>query len=255
MLGKLIKYEFKATARIILPLFGATILFALVSRILMPDPLWYTQGLASALQGIMMFFYFISVFALFIVNLVILIRRFYKSLFRDEGYLTHTLPVTTDQIIFGKLIPAFCWYIAAIIIFGLSAAFVFASSWVFQMVPFGELMHEVQRDLGIYGATVFLLFINLILSSFVWILGFYLALSIGQLFRSARILWSILIYFGLSIVVSITSLILEEIFDIAQIGMGGGGGDMLLLTLATLAQGVIYYFIIRQILKKKLNLS
>ena len=253
MLGKLIKYEFKATGRTILPLFGATILFALVSRILMPDPFWHTQGLANTLQGIMMFFYGVSLFALFIVNLVILIRRFYKSLFRDEGYLTHTLPVTTDQIIFGKLIPAFCWYIAAIIISALSAAFMFASSWVFQMIPFGDLMREIQRDLGIYGPAIVLLFLNLILSSFVWILGFYLALSIGQLFRSAKILWSILVYFGLSIVVSIISIVFEEVSGVTAVG--GSILEISLLTLFTLAQGMIYYFIVRQILKKKLNLT
>ena len=252
MLGKLIKYEFKATARTILPLFAATILFALVSRILMPDPLWHTQGLASALQAVMLFFYALSLFALFIVNFVILIRRFYKSLFRDEGYLTHTLPITTDQMILGKLIPAFCWYIAAMIISVLSAGLMFASSWIFQVLPFGDIMHEIQRELGIYGFTILLSFVNFILSSFVWILGFYLALSIGQLFRTAKILWSILIYFGISIASSIGSTVFLALFDATSINTTL---EMIFLTLLTLAQGLIYYFIIRLILQKKLNLS
>ena len=34
MLGKLIKYEFKATGRILLPLYGALLVFALINRLL-----------------------------------------------------------------------------------------------------------------------------------------------------------------------------------------------------------------------------
>lgn len=44
-----------------------------------------------------------------IATLVIIVRRFYKSIFGREGYLSLTLPVSTHQLILSKLLAAFIW--------------------------------------------------------------------------------------------------------------------------------------------------
>lgn len=51
-----------------------------------------------------------------LVTYVIVIMRFYKSCYGDEGYLTQTLPVSGKQIYFSKLLVAFCWCLLSILL-------------------------------------------------------------------------------------------------------------------------------------------
>ena len=54
MLGKLMKYEFKATSRMLLPINGAMLLFALINRLFMELNFFQTGNMAiSALATVM----------------------------------------------------------------------------------------------------------------------------------------------------------------------------------------------------------
>ena len=50
--------------------------------------------------------------ALVTVTTILILYRYYKNFFTDEGYLTFTLPVTRDQLLWSKIINAFIWEIA-----------------------------------------------------------------------------------------------------------------------------------------------
>ncbi|MEG1001036.1 MAG: ABC transporter permease, partial [Cellulosilyticaceae bacterium] len=110
MLGKLIKYEFKATGRTFLPLYGAILIVALVQRFFGRS----SQELFEELNRIGDFAT-IALVALFmalgVITLVVTIQRFQKSLLSDEGYLMFTLPVKTRSLIASKMIVATTWVI------------------------------------------------------------------------------------------------------------------------------------------------
>lgn len=95
MLRKLIKYDLKVFGKIMIPLWGVMIILGLIRGI-------QSQfDNASFVKEIVLIFYFI-----FIVNLIIIIQRFYKSMYGQEGYLTHTLPITANKLILSKVISA-----------------------------------------------------------------------------------------------------------------------------------------------------
>ena len=82
MLGKLIRHEIKSTARIFLPLYAVLLVFALLNRYLNPLQVFDSSGtpnLESMLKGISISLYVILIIAVFVLTLVIVIQRFYKT--------------------------------------------------------------------------------------------------------------------------------------------------------------------------------
>ena len=103
MLGKLMKYEFKATSRMLLPINGAMLLFALINRLFMELNFFQTGNMAiSALATVMAVMYVMVIIAAFVITLIVIIQRFYKNLLTDEGYLMFTLPVKAHSHITSK---------------------------------------------------------------------------------------------------------------------------------------------------------
>ena len=115
MLGKLMKYEFKATARIYAPLYAALLFMSLISRLLgsQPADTPYTISMvvASMLIG-----------AAFVITFILTLQRFYKNFMGSEGYLMHTLPVSVNKLIWSKLLVATIWSIVCAVAVFLSIA-------------------------------------------------------------------------------------------------------------------------------------
>ena len=114
MLGKLMKHEFRATARIMLPVMGAMAALALLANLSI-------RGLAGNLSDVPMLkilftliiiFFGAAVVATVVMSLVIMVSRFYRNLLKDEGYLMFTLPVSVHELIWSKLIVSLVWFLA-----------------------------------------------------------------------------------------------------------------------------------------------
>ena len=113
MLGKLMKHEFRATARIMLPVMGAMVALALLANLSI-------RGLAGNLSDVPMLrilfvliiiFFGVAVVATAVMSLVIMVSRFYRNLLKDEGYLMFTLPVSVHELIWSKLIVSLVWFL------------------------------------------------------------------------------------------------------------------------------------------------
>ena len=95
MLGKLIKHEFRATGRILLPLLGAELLLSVLAGFSVRGlDRVENMGILGVMYVTTLVVFFLGLFALSVVAFVLMIQRFYKNLLRDEGYLSMTLPVT-----------------------------------------------------------------------------------------------------------------------------------------------------------------
>ena len=95
MLRKLIRYEFLATGRIFLPLYGAFVLISLIMRGAMQiQNIWRIEenSFMNLLMVIPMLLYVGMFVATVVGTILIAISRFYKNLLSEEGYLTFTLP-------------------------------------------------------------------------------------------------------------------------------------------------------------------
>ena len=120
MLGKLLKYELKRSARKFFPLVLGYMIVALIFSLM----LRYGESVKSP-NFLMIFIvvsiaYGIAVGALFTVGFTISLTNFHKTLFTDEGYLMLTIPVKPYYHIFTKFISSVIWSAASMIVFVLS---------------------------------------------------------------------------------------------------------------------------------------
>lgn len=154
MVGKLVKYEFQATARLYLPLYLVMVVFSVLGRFSLwrlpwqitsePDFLGGTSFHADVIVGentflgqllgtlavMILVTYVLVVLGSMVVYFVITLQRFWRNLMGDEGYLMFTLPVTPGQLLWSKAICAFVWGIATFLMVLLSAAILAWHPWV-----------------------------------------------------------------------------------------------------------------------------
>ena len=82
MLRKLIKYEFKATGRILLPLYGALIITAIINRLF----IGFNSGsraLGKLHIQLLMLLYVALIVGIGIMTFIIIIQRFNNNLLKD----------------------------------------------------------------------------------------------------------------------------------------------------------------------------
>lgn len=273
MLGKLIKQEFRATGRILLPLLlaelGLSILAGLSVRGL--DRL-ENLGFLGVLFVTILVVFFLGLFALCVVAFVLMIQRFYKNLLRDEGYVSMTLPVSVDGHIWAKLLVSFVWFAVVGLLSVLSMLTVFSIGARLEAVSFGELrealpvLREGIRRIGAGNLVLFGLegLILGFLGCCATCLRCYAALAIGHSAADHKLLLSFVAY----IVIGMALSILQNSLAIGLLPKLDPGAFLAGMNSAAqfhLAMGVVillgalycalFYFVTRWFLKNKLNLA
>lgn len=219
MLGKLLKHEWKAIWKIPTILICALLVLAVLAGLGFSSPIWFSdlEGLDILIVMTWMVFY-MAIIGVSIGVILYLAVRFYKSMFTDEGYLTHTLPVTTRQLLISKVLPIAAWIflsmvgilVSIMIVAGMAVVFLLQGDIGWNGVAEGilYLWREINSSIGI-GFTSFLagiLFMILagILYGTMMIVG---SISIGQMVHKHKILGSIGAYFAMNTVVQILSMV------------------------------------------------
>lgn len=200
MLGKLIKHEFRATGRLMAPLFGALLLLAVFSRVTnqilqqVPNPTRVLY-IVSVLLAIV---YVLAGLGVMVFSTVLMIKRFHQNFLTDEGYLMFTLPVSVHSLLWSKLITA-----ALFFLFTFAAELLALAIVIWQGGVSTELYNNFisgLRELGSYytgnGIAIALeAFAMLFVSLLVTCLLFYAPMSIGYSFANHKGLLSVVFYF------------------------------------------------------------
>jgi hypothetical protein len=276
MLGKLLKHEFRATGRLMLPALGAVLVLAVLANFSIRFIQVTDSTFLTILFGLVIGAFGIGMIAAAVMTLVLMILRFYRNLLRDEGYLMHTLPVSVHELVWSKLIVSLVWFAVT----GLVICLVVILTALIQTgTDLGELfagfpswaeIRDFLREAGLSGGDLWLIggemLLAAILSGLVTCLHFYAAMSLGHIFSKDKVLMSILFFVGLSIVFSIfqtgASLTMSaqmenliEGVDTARQGMRLVQGLFARGLVAELIQAVVLYLITTFGLQKKLNLA
>lgn len=254
VLRKLLKYDLRANMKIFLFIWPAILVFAVIERLAISADL---EGkLGTVLITTTTTIFVLAVIAACIVSLVVSIVRFYSGLLRDEGYLMFTLPVKPWQLILSKFLTALLTVVVTAVIS------VFASWYLFDGISgFYEAAKLLWYELDLpSGLTLLLVGAILLTSICMLLLQIYLSCSIGQLFKRHRILWSVLVYYGINILVemiSVSGLIGFNAFSaFAYTATVAKINTLLAIVLAVQAAlCVLYFFLSERILRKKLNLE
>ena len=150
MLGKLMKYEWKATWKLLLSANILTVVMTGLARCMV-----YLMGqtghsdfrMVDFMAVMVLFTYVGSMFAVCIGTTIYLIHRFYTSTYGDQGYLLHTLPVDTHHIIIAKVLVSSAWVIINMVSIYLSVIFLRAtSSEIFHSMMEGMVDSGTNKD-------------------------------------------------------------------------------------------------------------
>lgn len=281
MLGKLFKYEMKATARWLLPMYAGVILFSIINKIFMSVSFLGSNDRAETLpvlvQGVLNFassisltLYIVIIIATFVLTFAIMLQRFYKNLLGDEGYLMFTLPVKPSAHIFSKLFASTIWYLLSFVVTIASIAILLIQKIDFGMVWnfLSKIFVTLSTLTGINATLVLIeLAVTLLVSLISSTLMFYAAIAMGHTRCNHRMLYSFGSYLLLNFITQILSFLLmlactlpfqnnlvqffsQEIPPEAYIHI------MLISSIVlTTVLSVGYYVITNHILSKKLNLE
>lgn len=265
MLTKLLKYEFKATARLFLPFYLVLLVFALVNRfidfeqLVAIDAQVFGFGVLEMFGFLARLLYFVLVVGIQVMTLLILLQRFYKSLLGDEGYLMFTLPVHPRQHIVSKLIAAAVWITASGLVTAFSIMIITARA---------EMWEVLQRAVSVFGSafgvTGFFVFPGALLAVMAsGILMIYAAVALGHISPRHKILVSLAWYAALGFASTTLLFIfltrirapLQEITGVINDGMAINLGIVWYVLLPAVVLGAIYFVLTNYILERRLNLE
>ncbi len=266
MLAKLLKYEFKATARLFLPFYLVLLLFALVNRFINFERLVdldariFGFGALEMLAFLARLLYFVLIVGILVMTLLILLQRFYKSLLGDEGYLMFTLPVRPWQHIAAKLIAAMAWTTASGLVTAGSIAIFTAKAELWPALWEGA--NHIKATFGLAG---FFIYPGAVLvAGASGILMIYAAIALGQLSSGHRILTSLAWFAALDFVSKTLQLTIilvlargywEKIIDAAGDAVYINFTVVWFLILPTVILGALYFLLTNYILERRLNLE
>ncbi len=199
MLGKLMKYEFKATGRIFLLLFGSILIMATVTQLLNKLNSDIPHIISLMLSSML-------ITTGFVVTLILTIQRFYKTLLSTEGYLMHTLPVSTGRLIVSKLLTATLWAFVCVIVAWLATMILSGSD-----IRYSSTIH-IFNDIGLPAGETFLYIVELAVAAVVsvmcGILFLYACMALSMLFEKHRVAISFGFFLAISTVLQILAVLL-----------------------------------------------
>ena len=203
MLGKLMKYEWKATWKLLLAanlLTVAMTILAMCMVSVMKNSRDY--GMVDFVAVMVIITYVASMFAVYVGTAIYLIHRFYTSTYGDQGYLLHTLPVDTHHIIIAKTLVSAIWVAISLLLIYLSVFLLFASSEDVFFSMMEGMMETIEFLTGekITAFTMIMTLVAGVFSIFAKVLKIGTCISLGQLSSNHKLMVSFAWYVGIYLI-------------------------------------------------------
>lgn len=214
MLGKLFKYEFKNTSKLMLAIYGVTAGITVIGSVFLSVDA-VQHGVLQIIRGILLTAYVISLIGLIMTTFIYMCYNFYKSMYTDQGYLTHTLPVSPLMTFHVKLVTSVFWMFCSVLLLACSIFLLLTGA------SKGRLLQDLNDlDLNVISAEfhtaigmslgqliALILFIALAACTSYLLLVFASA-SIGQLFNQNKIVAAIIAGIGFYFLGQIINLVM-----------------------------------------------
>lgn len=229
-----------------------------------------SSDIAAITGPILGFFFILSVIAAEFMTHFILILRFYRRMFANEGYLTNSLPLSADQLILSHTLTYFTWCIVDFLVLGVvlfSGLAINGQFWNF----FTQLNNSCNHAGAPLGICIPLFIALLCVSSILLSELCHIATSIGSFSAAHKGLLSFFMYIIFLIVFQVASFIflvaaaLNDGFGFINYNNVNTGSllfnmsNILPYAIATLilmtAVAAVFYFFSRLIVRKHLNLA
>lgn len=274
MLGKLIKNEFVHRSKPIAATFAGMLVLSLFECIvsLFHEKELITGVYFDMLFGILTVIWVIGLIASFIGILMLSIGDYGNRFFKDQGYLTHTLPVKTSKLILARMICDVVVIIAMVIVYPLVISIAVRDFSFYSEIV--DIIYELvgYRAAGIERVVVVFDLISIVAAAFLgWLFEvwhFYTAYAIGHMFNKGKRAASAICYVIIYLIIQVVGLLFIRVMEnpmvndalyniIKSIGTGSGA---LLIVLLVLDIGMviglaIFAVITNTIFKRRLNIE
>lgn len=256
MLLKLMKYDLKAILKQMVFYYIGLVALGIVSKVLI---CLFQNTRFATISVIPTALFFVALYACLFVTMIISMIRYYKNMLSDEGYLTHTLPVKRNTILFSKLISTIIVEIISVLVIAICA---FLHSPTAVKLFIGELL----TALNIIDYNIHAIFLSLLVIFEIILVGVSqltlvaLCLSVGASFNKNKIVMSFVFYVAIHVIVQIVAgIILSFTFILIMQYSTLGVSTIYLIVIIYIIVTIIYialtYFINLIILNNKLNLQ
>ncbi len=278
MFAKLLKYEWKASAKVFgvltLAALGMGVLATVILRVLVNygDNIAATDSplvLTLVAMGMMLVVSFLAIVLYGVGVQLLLLYRFYKNKFTDEGYLTFTLPVSSHQIFLSSLVNMLAWTVIsmAVMVGELILILLFGTATDTVVNPnilsgFGQLadsfssfIREVFGNAS-YAASILLQVVSVVSGVITCMTSITLGAVVA---KKHKILAAFGIHYAIGAAVSVITAVLSML-PLIMTGLAGGNSEEyytvnILIQLAVqIILGVGGYFLSTGLMKHKLNL-
>ncbi len=278
MFATLLKYEFRRTKNILLPLNLGALTIGAVGYFVMLIFTKLLENPDSEISFIAPLLYLLWAGLMLMLVLlgtalsIILCLQFYREKFTDQGYLTFTLPATTHQILLSSYLNFLIWTVVNTIVtlaaLGLSLIpFIsFTTRMISQTgLDVSYLWAVIKEEYFASGILMTVSYIMLAVSSlFYGITLPYLAITLASvLVKKLKLLLAVGIGYGLSMVMSIipsvlsiieTLVLTPAIFNSENTFYFPGTISYIITSILYIAFAIGGYFLMHHLVKKKLNL-
>lgn len=282
-IGKIIKYEFKHSARTLLPLYGVLLVLGLLtglsfdgkkaqqfiedsielgSNSIQINGVDASRGL---LTGFLIFASSILTAVTIVITIVSFERRFKKSMIEEEAYLNLSLPCTMGEQLWGRFIMNFIWFIGCALVIFCSFLLCFIRMDLIGIFnSFKEGIPELQNGLAQYNMTLakcFWIILLVTVSFCFWFITMIFAVnSVSILFPQNKGLFKFITLIVLFFLFSKTMNILpfadtEKVLRLTNDGNRVLVQNGLLVSGAALLWSAIQFAGTQLIFTKKLNLE
>lgn len=281
MLGKLIKFEWRATYKLMAAVDLALVLLTLAGCCILNTDIFEQEG-TFPIAVFLLALYALSLAAFGIATLLFFYIRFYRNLFSAEGYFMHTLPVTPMQLLHSKLIVGYAWTVlnsvlTTLSIFALLASIFFHYAQIRGVESLFQLLYGTSNAAlpgknfldpfyGRFGYSVGQFFSQFLLlhlvSGFASLLTGYASILLGQLVEKYKRMASVGFYIVLYVINQIVCSIM--IMVPAMQSLSGDGGAIIYRYLKVIMDygiisqvimGAIFYGGTVFLMRRRLNLD
>lgn len=265
MLGKLLHYRSLSAMKFLLPLYGAmTILTGLNIGFFYLLPKGTDFNLPVILFIIFNALYVLGMVAVCLITFCLFLVQFYQNLFSNQGYLTHTLPVSAGSKLAAHLITAVFWLtVGLVLVCLLGTLFLFSIDPGHSRTLVQSVLRAFRTGLAPFRGILLLLIPLYFLGASVIYLRFFTAMTVGASLGGGRhkLLYAIPVYIVIFILRNLLGLATVVLplsrlagTDITAQGFLASGTLLIPIFLYLFAAFAIHWIIITFFMKHRLNL-
>ena len=262
MLSKLIKYDFKWINKVMTIYFIILFILAITTRFV---ETFEMTTMVTIIDKILSGAFIGCIFSILVTCLMRIWVKFNLSTYKDESYLTHTLPIKREKVFDSKVLSGICCIILSLIVILICIGIVYLNDINIEYI---KTMFNSFKE--IYGSSIILLIIALvlifILETILIMMSGILGMVIGNMSNNNKVLKTVISGLISYIITQILILLIIYIIanfnpDLIELFTKSSPKDnaipILIYTtfIIYLVFNIVYYIVGRKLIKKGVNVD